>query len=116
MVDGLVWYTPTDEEKRLYGDGGVAIIDQWVSAHARHFIGTTHSTFTFRIQEDRQFLGFSKESTFNDVCGPSHNESDPHSCPKPSYWKWEGGPPTPLLLKNTAAAQSGEENFDRQEL
>ena len=111
MVKGLVWYTPSNDEQRNYGDGGVAIIDQWVTAHARHFLGTTHSTFSFRIQEDRQFLGFSKESTFNDVCGPADDEHNPHSCKKPSYWKWEpeGGPPTPIDLEPP-------ENSDREEL
>ena len=32
MVKGLVWYTPTNTELRNYGDGGVAIIDQWIAA------------------------------------------------------------------------------------
>lgn len=105
MVKGLVWYTPTDTELRNYGDGGVAIIDQWISAHGRYFIGTTYSTFSFRIREDRQFLGFSKESTFNDLCGPENNEHDPHSCKKPAYWKWDGVPP-----------KIGSPSSDREEL
>ena len=49
--------------------------------------GTIESTFSYRIREDRQLMGFSKESTFNQLCGPNTDENDPHSCPKPSYWK-----------------------------
>ena len=33
-------------------------------------------------------MGFSKESTFNVLCGSKEaDENDPHSCKKPSYWK-----------------------------
>lgn len=34
-------------------------------------------------------MGFSKESTFNDLCGSQNggDENNPHSCEKPSYWK-----------------------------
>ena len=33
-------------------------------------------------------MGFSKESTFNNLCGSKKaDENDPHSCDKPSYWK-----------------------------
>lgn len=31
----MVRFEPTWEELELYKDGGVAIIDQWVCAHAR---------------------------------------------------------------------------------
>ena len=86
-VRGLVWYEPSEDEIHLYGDGGVAIIDQWIASHGKYFVGTAESTFSFRIRDDRQFMGFSKESTFNDLCGPSADENDPHSCRKPSYWK-----------------------------
>ena len=114
MVKGLVWYTPTDEELRTFHDGGVAIIDQWIAAHAKFFIGTSYSTFSYRIREDRQFLGFSKESTFNDICGPHDNEHDPHSCEKPSYWKWdEGGPPKPF---RSGPPKMSSNESDRDEL
>merc|ERR1719397_1779815 len=46
---------PTKQELRQFGDGGVAIIDQIICSHARYFIGTRESTFTFRIQECRSF-------------------------------------------------------------
>ena len=39
LVEGLVWYTPTDDDLHRYGDGGVAIIDQWIASHAKLFIG-----------------------------------------------------------------------------
>ena len=41
MVEGLVWYSPTNEELHRYGSGGVAIIDQWIASHAQFFIGKT---------------------------------------------------------------------------
>ena len=31
----VVQYKPTDDELKKYKDGGVAIIDQWICAHAR---------------------------------------------------------------------------------
>lgn len=51
-------------------------------------LGSHESTFSFRIREDRQMLNFSKESTFNSLCGSKGggNEYDPHSCKKPTHW------------------------------
>ena len=89
LVDSLVWFEPTLDELQLYKDGGVAIIDQWISAHGRHFVGTGHSTFSFRIREDRQLMGFSRESTFNSLCG-SGDESDVVTCEQPAYWPMVG--------------------------
>lgn len=34
----------------------------------RYFIGTHESTFTYRIQEDREIIGFLPETTFNRLC------------------------------------------------
>ena len=31
-------------------------------------------------------MGFTNDSTFNDLCGPSHDETNPHSCPEPTKW------------------------------
>ncbi|KAK6009339.1 hypothetical protein OSTOST_25755, partial [Ostertagia ostertagi] len=45
-------------------DGAVAIVDQWICAHARAFIGSHVSTFSYRIQEDREILGFAPNTTF----------------------------------------------------
>ena len=39
LVSSLVWYQPLSKELRLFGDGGVAIIDQWIAARAKYFIG-----------------------------------------------------------------------------
>ena len=87
LVKGLVWFTPSDKGLGRYGDGGIAIIDQWIASHAEYFIGTADSTFSFRIREDRQFMGFSQESTFNNLCGPTKDENDPRSCDKPTHWR-----------------------------
>nr|CAD7428933.1 unnamed protein product [Timema monikensis] len=35
----------------------------------RYFIGTYESTFSFRIQEEREILGFPPHTTFNRLCG-----------------------------------------------
>ncbi|XP_074601052.1 O-fucosyltransferase 2 [Brevipalpus obovatus] len=48
--------------------GQVAIVDQWIAAHAKVFIGTFESTFTFRIQEEREILGFHEDTTFLSLC------------------------------------------------
>ncbi|CAI2348244.1 unnamed protein product [Caenorhabditis sp. 36 PRJEB53466] len=70
LKDGLEVFRFTDAQK--FNDGQIAIIDQYLCAHARHFIGSHESTFTFRIQEDREILGFPIASTFNRLC-PDHN-------------------------------------------
>ncbi|XP_032671936.1 GDP-fucose protein O-fucosyltransferase 2 isoform X2 [Odontomachus brunneus] len=61
-------YVPSWSEIKRFKDGGVAIIDQIICSHARYFIGTHESTFTFRIQEDREIMGFSPKTTFNRLC------------------------------------------------
>ncbi|KAG5893239.1 hypothetical protein JTB14_013401 [Gonioctena quinquepunctata] len=77
----IVKYTPSYDVIKKYGDGGVAIIDQIICSHARYFIGTQESTFSFRIQEEREIMGFRPERTFNAFC----KEGAP--CDKPSVWK-----------------------------
>ncbi|XP_011149971.1 GDP-fucose protein O-fucosyltransferase 2 isoform X2 [Harpegnathos saltator] len=64
----VVRYVPSLFELNKFKDGGVAIIDQIICSHARYFIGTHESTFTFRIQEDREIMGFSPKTTFNRLC------------------------------------------------
>ncbi len=50
--------------------------------------GTAESTFSFRIREDRQLMGFSKESTFNQLCGRRADGGGDHtSCATPTYWE-----------------------------
>ncbi|XP_012533688.3 GDP-fucose protein O-fucosyltransferase 2 [Monomorium pharaonis] len=64
-------YMPSKYVMNKFKDGGVAIIDQIICSYARYFIGTHESTFTFRIQEDREIIGFSTETTFNKLCKPN---------------------------------------------
>ncbi|XP_060590227.1 GDP-fucose protein O-fucosyltransferase 2-like [Ruditapes philippinarum] len=66
-----------------YYDGAFAIIDQWICAHARVFIGSHVSTFSFRIHEEREILGFDQETTFNRFCG----DDEPKDCEQPTKWK-----------------------------
>lgn len=75
-------FVPSKEILAKYMDGGVAIIDQWICAHARYFTGTHLSTFSFRIQEEREILGFKTETTFNRLC----KEEEGKDCEKPSKW------------------------------
>lgn len=69
---------------KKYRDGGVAIIDQWIVSHARYFIGTCESTFSFRIHEERDILGFQADTTYNCICG---KQSPPDRCDKPTRWR-----------------------------
>lgn len=71
-------FKPPDERKFLEGE--LAIIDQIICSYARYFLGTHESTFSFRIQEEREILGFPEETTFNRLCGKDE-------CEKPSQWK-----------------------------
>lgn len=65
----FVHFTPeSNAQRQQLKDGGVAIVDQLICAYARHFVGTYESTFTYRIYEEREILGFSKSSTFNTFC------------------------------------------------
>ncbi|XP_029663960.1 GDP-fucose protein O-fucosyltransferase 2 isoform X1 [Formica exsecta] len=61
-------FVPSDYVINKFKDGGVAIIDQIICSYARYFIGTHESTFTYRIQEDREIIGFLPETTFNNLC------------------------------------------------
>lgn len=56
-----------------------------------YLLGTFESTFSFRIREDRQLMGFSREDTYNQLCGSKDNESDHTSCAPPTYWKMPRG-------------------------
>lgn len=77
-------FKPNKEVKKRYKDGGIAIIEQIICSHARYFIGTYESTFSFRIQEEREIMGFPEETTFNRLCGNDESES---SCEKTTKWK-----------------------------
>ncbi|XP_048390967.1 GDP-fucose protein O-fucosyltransferase 2 isoform X1 [Stegostoma tigrinum] len=82
LLPNMLRFEPTQEELQLYKDGGVAIIDQWICAHARYFIGTSVSTFSFRIHEEREILGFDPKTTYNRFCGDAEME-----CEQPTHWK-----------------------------
>ena len=46
MVNGhLVWYTPSKLKLHRYGDGGVAIIDQWIASHGKVFVGKLENMY-----------------------------------------------------------------------
>ncbi|RUS69404.1 hypothetical protein EGW08_022835, partial [Elysia chlorotica] len=74
-------FEPTKQMREDFKDGGVAIIDQWICAHARFFVGTRESTFSFRIQDEREILGFNPDMTFNRLCNEKDNE-----CEQPTRW------------------------------
>lgn len=76
-------YIPDKETIKKLQAGGIAIIDQIICSHARFFIGTHESTFSFRIQEEREIMGFPIKTTFNRLCGDNLN----HACETPSVWK-----------------------------
>ncbi|CAH2227585.1 GDP-fucose protein O-fucosyltransferase 2 [Pararge aegeria] len=74
------FYIPSKLDLEQFSDGGIAIIDQIICSHAAYFIGTHESTFTFRIQEEREILGFKSSTTFNRLC------PDTGKCSEPSKW------------------------------
>ncbi|XP_007452568.1 PREDICTED: GDP-fucose protein O-fucosyltransferase 2 [Lipotes vexillifer] len=82
LLPEMVRFEPTWEELELYKDGGVAIVDQWVCAHARFFIGTSVSTFSFRIHEEREILGLDPKTTYNRFCG-----DEEEACEQPTHWR-----------------------------
>ena len=63
--------------------GGIAIIDQILCSHAKWFVGSKESTFSFRIQDEREIMCFAKDATFNRLC--SENPGD--DCEQPTRWK-----------------------------
>uniref|UniRef100_A0AAV2K3C2 GDP-fucose protein O-fucosyltransferase 2 n=1 Tax=Knipowitschia caucasica TaxID=637954 RepID=A0AAV2K3C2_KNICA len=82
LLPEMVRFEPSAEDLDLFKDGGVAIIDQWICAHARFFIGTSVSTFSFRIHEEREILGFDPKTTYNRFCGDKEKD-----CEQPTHWK-----------------------------
>ena len=81
-TNNLYTYRPNEKILQEILDGGKAIVDQWICAHARYFIGSYESTFSFRIQEDREIFGFEQESTFNRLCG----DDEGIACEKSTIW------------------------------
>ncbi|CAH1798259.1 unnamed protein product, partial [Owenia fusiformis] len=74
-------FIPDSDLLDLYKDGGIAIIDQIICSHAKYFVGTSVSTFSFRIHEERQILGFNPDMTYNRLCGKEEGK-----CDQPSSW------------------------------
>ena len=66
----------------MYKDGGVAILDQIICSYAKYFMGSYESTFSFRIQEEREIMGFPVETTFDMLC-----KTGEFNCEKGSKWK-----------------------------
>ena len=60
----------------LHLDGALAIIDQIICSHSTLFIGTDGSTFTTRIQEEREIMGFPVHATNNIFCADSSLECE----------------------------------------
>ncbi|RXG69129.1 GDP-fucose protein O-fucosyltransferase 2 [Armadillidium vulgare] len=69
-------FSPTEDFLLKYGDGGTAIVDQIICSRASY-----ESTFSFRIQEEREILGFASDTTFNRLCGKNSE------CQPPTMWK-----------------------------
>lgn len=74
------FYAPNEEHLEEFNEGQTAIIEQIICSRSAYFIGTHESTFTYRIQEEREIMGFDSLTTFNRFCpavGP---------CEEPSKW------------------------------
>ncbi|KAG8524977.1 GDP-fucose protein O-fucosyltransferase 2 [Galemys pyrenaicus] len=82
LLPEMVRFEPGREALQRLKDGGVAIVDQWVCAHARFFVGTSVSTFSFRIHEEREILGLDPATTYNRLCGDEEPD-----CEQPTRWR-----------------------------
>lgn len=81
-TNDILTYRPDEKVLKKILDGGKAIVDQWICAHARYFLGSYESTFSFRIQEDREIFGFNEDLTFNRLCG----DGEGLSCERSTVW------------------------------
>lgn len=75
-------FVPEQDVKEDLKDGGVAIVDQIICSHAKYFVGSYESTFSFRIQEEREIMGFHDKMTFDMLCSDGKED-----CEKGSKWK-----------------------------
>lgn len=66
--------------------GEIAIIDQLIASHAVIFVGTIESTFSYKIQEQREILNFPSNATFNALC-PEMFRTMLKVCKPESVWK-----------------------------
>uniref|UniRef100_H2Z6H1 GDP-fucose protein O-fucosyltransferase 2 n=1 Tax=Ciona savignyi TaxID=51511 RepID=H2Z6H1_CIOSA len=83
LLPGMIMFKPSKAELNNFKMGGVAIIDQILCSHARYFMGTKESTFSFRIQEEREIMCFPKHTTFNRICADNAKDD----CEQPAKWK-----------------------------
>ena len=67
----------------------------------RYFIGTRESTFTFRIQEEREMMGFRVEDTFDMLC-----RDEELSCESGTRWKIDWGDDKDWSLPETDRQRS----------
>jgi len=70
----------------------LSILDQILCTWSTYFIGTSDSTFTLRIFEEREILGsFDSDSTFNYLCPDLPEEEDVFTevtdCKQPTKWR-----------------------------
>lgn len=73
------WEPESPDQARKLRKGGAAIVDQILCSHAKWFIGTEDSTFTFRINEERHILGFGMKTTINKFCKDGVDDCGLHS-------------------------------------
>ncbi|PAA80316.1 hypothetical protein BOX15_Mlig023470g3 [Macrostomum lignano] len=66
-------------------DGELAILDQIVGSHARHFVGSRASTFTYRLVEERSLLGFARSSSIGVFCKGVEDDCEPGTYWAPQY-------------------------------
>ena len=78
----IVNFVPDQETFKNIKDGGAAIVEQIICSKAKYFVGSPESTFTFRIQEEREIMGFDAKMTFDMLC-----PSGKFDCSKGSVWK-----------------------------
>ena len=71
-----ITFSMKDNGHDMYLDGTVAIIEQIICSHSRLFIGTYGSTFTTRIQEEREIMGFPIHATNNIFCADNSLECE----------------------------------------
>ena len=69
----------------------------------RFFIGTSVSTFSFRIHEEREILGFNPKTTYSRFCGDTEKE-----CEQPTHWKIVYWCHLTLLTHTSAKKQHGK--------
>ena len=84
ILPGMFMFKPSKQQLKEFKMGGIAIIDQIICSHARYFTGSKESTFSFRIQDEREIMCFKKDRTFNRICSDTKEDSE---CEQPTRWK-----------------------------